>query len=414
MASENKAFQNNSIFFAPIWTDDYKSFVSELTKDSRYHIIPKKRVPQYLLPYITRIYTNDSLFMQFELNKEDLPHLCMFSECLHLETAPVLQSMRLSCFSTGCIFAEFYITYEGLTVDQITDFTYRFKNAMKTDTRNGYTLTLNSALEELLPKNIKTDRFFTGADFKQECKMFHQIGSKTPFTEEELQKYLVHLRRGYHRNFAFPKGDSDYDMIYQPYPYDHWAGSQEGIVNIFHHSGDSSTDYYLTHFKPAQLALNYRFMYLILLNQRFSAIHYLEQLTAFSQYSRKEQENLTHKIAQLKTVFSFNVVSDDHLYQNIYTRMYTLLDIDRLLEDIRDNEEKIEMLQSYESLENEKMTSRFLFGLSILSFFSVLVDAAGYFDRLPVLQEFSTPLSFVCLLIIVGSYFVWWLKYRKR
>ncbi len=413
MASD-KIFQNNSTFFAPIWTDHYNGFVNALKNDSRYHIVSKKRVPQYMLPYITRIYANDDLFMQFELEREHLPHLCMFQECLRLETAPILQSLKISCFSTGCVFAEFYVTYDGLTVDQITDFTYRFKNAMKTDTRNGYTLTLNDALEELLPKTVPTQRFFTGADFKQECKMFHQIGSQTPFTEEELQKYLAHLRRGYHQNFACPKCESDYDMIYQPYPYDHWAGSQEGIVNIFHHSGDSSTDYYLTHFKPGQLALNYWFMYLILLNQRFSAIHYLDQLTMFNHYTRKEQENLTHKITQLKTVFSFNVVSDDHLYQNIYTRMYTLLDIDRLLEDIQDNEEKIEMLQNYESLENEKLTSRFLFGLSILSCFSVLVDAAGYFDRIPFLENLSTPLSLVCLLAIIGAYFAWWLKYRRK
>jgi hypothetical protein len=60
------------------------------------------------------------------------------------------------------------------------------------------------------------------------------------------------------------------------------------------------------------------------------------------------------------------------------------------------------MLQNHELLENEKMTSRFLFGLSILSFFSVLVDAAGYFDRINALQKISTPLSLVCLLSILS------------
>lgn len=38
------------------------------------------------------------------------------------------------------------------------------------------------------------------------------------------------------------------------------------------------------------------------------------------------------------------------------------------------------------------MKSAFLFGLSVLSLFSVLVDAAGYFDRILPLTTLSTVL----------------------
>ena len=60
------------------------------------------------------------------------------------------------------------------------------------------------------------------------------------------------------------------------------------------------------------------------------------------------------------------------------------------------------------------MTSRFLFGLSLLSLFSVLVDAAGYFDRISILAKIATPLSFGCMLSIIVFYFVWWLRYRLK
>ena len=133
-----------------------------------------------------------------------------------------------------------------------------------------------------------------------------------------------------------------------------------------------------------------------------------------SLYTRREKEKLNVKIFQLKTVFSFSVVSDDQLYQNLYSKMYGLLDIDRLLADIHDNEAQVETLQNHELLENEKMTSRFLFGLSLLSLFSVLVDAAGYFDRISILAKIATPLSFGCMLSIIVFYFVWWLRYRLK
>jgi hypothetical protein len=203
-------------------------------------------------------------------------------------------------------------------------------------------------------------------------------------------------------------------MLFSPYDYDHWAGSQEGLVNIYTLTDNETTNNYLEKYKPKQLSLNYRFMYLVLLNQRFSAIAFLEKIPQLHACTRKERENVNLKIASLKTVFSFSVVSDDQLYQTIYTKMYSILGIDRLLEDIRDNEEQLQLLQNNELLNAEKMTSTFLFGLSVLSLFSVLVDAAGFFDRIPILQSISTILSAVCLLAIITVYIVWLIRYQKK
>ena len=203
-------------------------------------------------------------------------------------------------------------------------------------------------------------------------------------------------------------------MIFEPYDYDHWAGSQEGLVNIFQLTENEATNSFLTKYKPVHLAVDYRFMYLVLLNQRFSAIAYLEKIPLLRSCSRKDRERIHFMTSVLKTTFSFSVVSDDQLYQTIYTRMYAILGIDRLLADIRDNEEQIEILQNHELLHTEKMTSAFLLGLSLLSLFSVLVDAAGYFDRIPILQSVSTVLSAVCLASIIVFYVIWWFLYQKR
>lgn len=406
--------KNATFFYAPVWLGDYEKALEVLRRDDRFLPVSREELPQYLMPYAANIYQDEKLYSAFLLKPEFMPALCMYGQQLELETEPVLESVRLSCFATGCAFAEFRVTYGGLSIEQIVDFTFRFKNATKTDTRNGHTLTMCAVLEDLLSGIADMEMFFTGSDFKKECRMFHQIFSEDVLDEETTRKHLRHLSRGYHNQFSMPHSDGDYDMEYHPYAYDHWAGSQEGLVNLYYHSGERTTDFFLDRFKAGQLARNYSFMYLLLLNQRFSAIKLICQITDYGKYTRIEKEDLNRRIVQLKTTFAFNIISDDLLYQNVYKRMYSLLDVDRLLEDIRDNEQHVELIQNYEALETEKLTSRFLFGLSILSIFSVLIDASSYFDRIPMVQEISTGLSSVCMLAIVLSYVIWWIRYRSK
>ncbi len=354
------SFQSKSVFYAPVWTDDYAKFISAMKKDPRYVCLPKTDGPQYMLPYINSIYRKNSLFMQFELKTESLPRLYMFQEWCNLPLAPTLSGVKVSCFSTGCFFVELHVTYDGLTLDQIADFSFHFKNATKGEDDAAK---LINALPTILPPHVECEPFFTGAAFKKECKIFHQICTGDKLPADDVKRHLIHLRRGYHRNFAIPQTSGEYDMIYEPYDYDHWAGSQEGFVNLFNYTEDERTNSFLIKYKPVHLSRDYSFMYLILLNQRFSAIRYLDKISQLDQYTRRQKEKLSTKVFRLKTVFSFSVVSDDQLYQNIYSKMYGLLDIDRLLADIHDNEDEVETIQNHELLENEKMTSRFLFNV---------------------------------------------------
>jgi hypothetical protein len=209
-------------------------------------------------------------------------------------------------------------------------------------------------------------------------------------------------------------------MIYEPYVYDRWAGSQEGLVNICFYTEDEAANSFIRNYKQRHLDDNYQFMYLLLLNQRFSAIRYIDQIAALNKSDMKTSEKeheigrLNARITRLKTVFAFNVVSDDLLYQNVYKRMYAILDIDRLLEDIRDNEEQEELLHNAKSLDTEKQTSNFLLLLSVLSIASVLIDASSYLDRIPYLQSISTGLSLAIVIGILVGYFLPRLRRRRR
>ena len=396
-----------------MWADNYNTFVSAIKNDPRYELLDKSQAPQYLLPYITRIYSSDSLFTEFRLKPENFPDLCMFSSRFPEGADASLQQIRLSCFSTGCIFMEFHVAYTNLSLDLISDFSFRFKNANSADRNFPGKVKMKDAISSLLPEAAGACAFNASSSVKNECRMFHQILAE-PLPAEAITKHLVHLRRGYHKEFPIPTIGEEYDMIFEPYAYDHWAGSQEGLVNIFHLTDNEATNSFLTKYKPVHLSVDYRFMYLVLLNQRYSAIAYLEKIPLLRAYSRKERDEINLMTSVLKTTFSFSIVSDDQLYQTIHAKMYGIMGIDRLLADIKDNEEQIEILQNHELLHTEKMTSVFLFGLSLLSLFSVLVDAAGYFDRIPLLQSISTVLSAVCLASIIIFYIIWWALYQKR
>ena len=207
--------------------------------------------------------------------------------------------------------------------------------------------------------------------------------------------------------------DNDSDMIYKPSENDHWSGSAEGIVNITYDLNPQNADYYLHTIKPSHLSVDYYFLYLLLLNQRFTAIEYIQIISLRYGESQQEIERLNKRIIALKTVFSFNVISDDRIFQNVYSKMYQLLEIEHLLADILDNEGQMELLQKASSAKAEKLSSHFLFGISILSLFSAMIDASSYFDRINYLQPISTILGFACVCATVVLCVIWLIKGRK-
>ena len=244
--------------------------------------------------------------------------------------------------------------------------------------------------------------------------MFHQLFVNNDVTHENIKSNIFYLSRGYYTDMPIPNVDDEYDMSFEPFDYDHWAGSQEGLVNIFHLPQGQKFNYFIEQIKPIHLSVYYRFMYLILLNQRYSTIKYLEQIPMIRTLPRKDREEFNVKMSTIKTVFAFSIVSDDLLYQTIYSKMYHVLSIDTLLKDMKDNEEQIELLQNQEILKAENQSSFILFGLSFLSIFSVLIDAAQYFDRIPFISYIPTISSTIVVCIIVIFIFFFWHRSQSK
>jgi hypothetical protein len=394
-------FRPSTVFFLLFSVEQPESFYGEVSALGCWDTIPSERLAtRYLLRYAARIAEDPSLFRCFELKTEAMPCICLHGTRFSYADRIRIDEIRPSQFATGIGFLEFHVFYDGLSLSEISDFAYRFKRVAQGTPAEGEQLLLEAA-KLLLPTSVSF--FFEGrADFKKECLCFHRLClNENSESEESLDRMLCLLRRSYAQWFRLPCDDSDYDMRYDPYPDDRWAGSQEGLVNLNLRSGNEEDDWFLNHFKFNHLAVDYHFLYLLLLNQRFSAIRYITEIAECGTESRRKLEKLNRKIVRLKTVFSFNVISDDQIYQNVYARLYRILDIDRLLADIRDNEEQMEILQNTEAVKADQTANKFLFGISLLSLFSALIDAAGYFDRFPGLQAASTWVSLACVIAII-------------
>ena len=93
--------------------------------------------------------------------------------------------------------------------------------------------------------------------------------------------------------------------------------------------------------------------------------------------------------------------------------MYNILGIERLLEDILDNEAQIEILRNASAAKAEKLSSRLLFGISLLSIFSALVDASSYFERFDTLSAIATMLGLICTAAVVLISVVWIMKTKN-
>lgn len=418
------AFLNKTVYMVPVWYDSLADMTDKLLRRTDWEQIPTSELDTaYLISFAHKVINDPKRFISFRLKENRMPEIHMFGYLFEEKpenARPELTEIRLSCFGTGVGFLELFVTYgEGMTVEDIENFAYKFKKAAKPDdSRYAYgdgKPSLDTAVKALLPDCAEAF-FGSTASFKRECYCFHMVKVPRDYDANSFENALLLLRRNYNTMFVRENRteSSKYEMRYAPYAYDQWGGSQVALVNLVRECGHEKSDYFLNELKPARLLADCRYMYLLLLNQRFSAIRYIDEIAESDVLGTKQAERLNGRIVNLKTAYSFRVISDDLIYQNVYSRMYQLLDIDNLLADIQDNEEQLALLQSSHTAKNERMASKFLFGISLLSLFSALIDAAGYFERFPRLQGFATGLSIGSVSLIVLLCVFWLMPKNKK
>lgn len=423
-------FPNTSVFIIPVLLDSFREKKRKFSGDARWRRLTAEELgTDYLMRYANRIAVDEACSASFvylplaekplslrvgretgEGAEQTKARNDKYEACVHPE------ELRLTLFDTGIGFAELQVLYDGLSPEEIVDFIYDFKKVYKTESDMAESRSFIGMVRESLGAGC-TPFFYNPVNagrlaFKNECLGFHALRfSESEIAPEEIAPLLFRLRHGYAAGFAYQENEEVYDFTYSPYAYDFWSGCQEGLANVVRL--DEGKNAFIDRYKYRQLMRDYRFMYLILLNQRFTAIRYIEKISVGTD---TDLDDVAGNIVKLKTVYSFRVISGDMLYQNIYRKMYHLLEIDELLVDLQDNEEKVSLYHKNAMEQSNDNATRMLLIISILSVFSCLIDAASYFELFQVFAGVAKWLSLgmVILASVFWGLFLFHNRKRKK
>ncbi|MBO7170790.1 MAG: hypothetical protein J6W28_06410 [Clostridia bacterium] len=414
------AFQNFSYYVLPLSYTDESAFQKGIEADPAWRPLSRdERCCNYLFDYVSRIIKSDDACRAYTLqNPKELP-VYLFEKEAALSASPSIEAVSLYLFATGVAFLEYKISYGNLSPKEIVNFAYYFKGTRRADKKScerGDKESLYTVSHRLLGGDGSNARlFFTNeSHLKHQAFCFHAIKADYE-TDAQRDRLLFLLKRSYTDSFAYDESSDsgDYDMTYLPYDYMAFGGCQEGFAALCRDTDNENANYFLNEYFGKQLCEDYHYLYLILLNQRFSGIKYIAEI-ATTDDTRELVEQVSRKIIHLKTRYSFHVVSDDYIYQNIYSKMYTILDIDKLFLDIEENSDRLSLVQSNENAETEKENGNFLMYISFLAVFSALIDLASYLDRMSVTALVSTLVSGVFVLFILGYAIVRRLRKKRK
>ncbi|MBQ9736332.1 MAG: hypothetical protein IJV96_06080 [Clostridia bacterium] len=402
-------FTNSSVFLVPVWFDDYERFLHALGKDGVFLPLREEDTESgYLLRYADGLVENGELCARFAHRDPASIPLFLFEGSGEFHGTPTLSDVRLCCFATGVGFLEYHIRYsDDMRAEDVMSFAFRFKKSIYREASRNPNIPpiptdkrcLYDVSAELLSFFPSAEIFFTDcADFKKEAISYHTLCyDEALHTEEEWMQAAHNLSRSY--NPSFPNAteqDEDYNMLYRPSHEDVWCGTQEGLCSLTLCSAAVEDNYFLSHYKYTHLKKGYFFMFLLLLNQRFAALRYIDEIAQIKISDRVRLEHLNHRIVKLKTTFSFKVISKERIYQSLYHKMYGVLDIDVLLSDLRDNEDQMGILQSSENTKAEARLGKILSVISLLTVASFLIDFSDYLDR------FGTLSTWISLGVLAG------------
>ena len=110
----------NSVFFVPVWFDDYKTFAKEMAGDARWAPTDLKLWADYLFRYACNIARPEfNLLSSFTLEDLSTLNVYMPEKELGWTAPPIIEEVRLSCFASGVGFMEFWVAYTDKTPDEI-------------------------------------------------------------------------------------------------------------------------------------------------------------------------------------------------------------------------------------------------------------------------------------------------------
>lgn len=422
--STREALDNCTYYILPLWICAEASLDAFLQNDPDWAPVPEGFQTQYLLCYASNMnLPSDNRFHRWRYREPKSLPLCLFGQRIQQQVnkrpfpvppsgaSPEVDEISLYVFGTGVAFLEFRILYGDMNIWEILEFVNLFRSLRNSEGKDWLhmqpgEISLKTAAERILPSEKSGTKlcFNNPSDIKAQANIFTilqagpaGIGERETNQIEFICYLLAHGYRSANLTSVSLIGSREMRLHLKTDEY--WHGSQDGMVCI---------TYSPYRYQSEHLNVDYHFQYLLLLNQRLASIFNIDALTLPDQ-TLESSKHIHHRVVELKTSYSFRIISDDFFQQTVFGEMYRILDLDRLLEDLEDGNEQLTSILQDQQENQSKRFNVLLETISLLTIFSTLVDLTDY------MKGFHTPFSLISLavnlliLIVAGI-----LVFRKK
>lgn len=403
----NNDFKNSSYFILPLKVAEPARLDAFLKKNPSWQVQKSALDTQYILHYAaTMDDVSDGRLRIYRHSADDLRFYFFDSRIAErLERlgispsgcSPEMGGISLYLFGTGVAFLEFQVLFGGMNIFEIVEFVYLFRRLRNNEQMKWLhfpegSISPETAAEKLLPQKESGTLlcFSNPSPIKKQANIFTMIDMKccSPCEPpaEDAGRFCRLLAHGANNSFADDADpSSQYRMNMEFGQDEYWGGSQDGLAVVTNQS-------YAFQYK--NLCMDHHFMYLLLLNQRFASVAFIEEFSR-SDMDLSRSQRIKTAVVKLKTRYSFRVISDDKIIQSVYNSMYGVLELDELLEDLEEANDQINELLQTAREKHDKRFEALLGALSILAIFSALVDFSDYLDRFTTAETLHTIISLV-------------------
>lgn len=362
---------------------------------------------KYLFSYVTNMFRGeDPIVKSYDIPDEIYKDYC-FNSYLDYDfyKEASITDVELDLFNPYLGFLSFKINYGEMNVEQIEKFTYEVKKLYIKENVEPYD-NLVILTNEILGKKFVKPFFYSLDNASNVCNVFQMIyiKDKSEYTSENIFALQRGVTRGFLRNDEANE-ESNVDLFYKPYKYIEWYGCQNVLCCLVKEFAANVEDNknFVHNFLPISINNDYLCMYLILLNERYATMYLLSRLIDYRDSDYKTLYKIDDELNYFQINLSFNIVSNEMVYQNLYCKLYKIFNVDNLIKDVEESEKRLMLQRQKLSEKREKNINIILTALSLLVVGSALIDITSFMDRIFKNESFMNwIISLVIVVILVA------------
>ena len=295
-----------------------------------------------------------------------------------------LLAVHLYCFSTSVGVLAFQLSFEDSDPLRISTAQFHLKRVsgelLRLEGETARTTMLRMAQDVTKDLNDRfTLRFFCHANpGRERANLLTYL--EVP-EQEDYRRELYYLRHCYSDGYLYTDSpELEEKEIYSLAKDTVWGVSSEAAVCLV--CPDMGRRAFLQKTFFRNFNAEYLFMYVLLLHQKYVLYTFLTRIGIGTQNDLETLENYRHQLYEFETDFVFACVTEVPQYQILYDRVSEAFALRRMFEDVHDPlislaEVRREAAEKARK-ERDDSVDKALLLLSILSFFSALVDSFDF------------------------------------